>query len=184
MKSHRQITIRELMLLVLFAGLGIAGLSTGGVLASTTIGIAIILTTGFAIVAFVGRDQLRSLAIGFLVPVVGYAATVLSVGSSELDPYEGKLPTSKLLQPAFQFIVRTEYVNFMTGEPVPNYNPATDPTRGAGGGFGGTAVGLKETPDRATFMSLAHVLLAMLFGYAGAKFAVWVHCRQSKSGAA
>lgn len=30
-------------------------------------------------------------------------------------------------------------------------------------------------PDRQTFMSLGHVLIAMMFGYAGAKFAVGVH---------
>lgn len=187
MKSHRQLTVRELMLIVMFAGVGIAGLTTGGVLASIVVGGAIILTTGCAIVAFVGRDPLRSLAIGFLIPTIAYAATVLSIGSSELDPYEGKLPTTKLLQPAFRLMVRQNYVNVVTGQLMPNYDPATDSNLGGGGfgggGFGGT-IGLKETPDRATFMSLAHVLLAMIFGYAGARFAAYVHDRQLPIGTA
>lgn len=179
MKSNRQFTIRELMSVVLFAAVGIAGLTTGGVVASAIVGLAIVATTCFAIVAFVGREQLRSFAIGFVIPVIAYAATVLSIGITELDPYAGKLPTTQLLRPAFQLIVRKSWVNMFTGQPVPNYNPATAPSSG-GGGFGGTPpIGLVETPDRTTFMSLAHAILAMIFGYAGAKFALWIHRRQS-----
>jgi hypothetical protein len=70
----------------------------------------------------------------------------------------------------------------MTGEPLPDYDPTTAPI---GGGsvpgmptFGGAPVGMKETPDRAAFMSVAHALLAMVFGYAGSKFAIYIHRRQ------
>ena len=99
------------MAIVLFAALGVAALSTGGLLASMVVGAAIVFTTAFAIVAFVGRKQLRSFAIGFLIPVVAYSATVLSLGNSELDPYEGKLPTTKLIKPAFELFVRRQYVS-------------------------------------------------------------------------
>ena len=179
MSKYRQFTIRELLLFVLFFGAGLGGLSNGGLFASVVLGVAIFVTTGFAIVAFVAQDELRACAIGFLIPVISYAVTILSVGSSELDPYQGKLPTTKLLQPAHRLIVKTEWINVMTGVSVPDYDPATDVNRGGGGGgFGGTVV-FRETPDRNTFMSLAHVLMAMMFGYAGAKFAVFVHHRQS-----
>lgn len=177
MNHHRQITLRELMLVVLFAGIGLSGLLVGGLMASMLVGGVMILTVGFAIVAFVGRDQLRALAIGFLIPVLAYGAMVLSIGPIELDPYEGHLPTTQLLLPAYQRIVKTEYFNLATGAPAPGYDPATAPKFG-GSGFGGPAMGARETPDRKTFMSLAHILIAMLLGYCGAKFAVWLHRQQ------
>ena len=46
MTKHRQLTIRELMLLVVFASVGFGGLLTGGVFASVLICAAIIFTTG------------------------------------------------------------------------------------------------------------------------------------------
>ncbi|MEX2138316.1 MAG: hypothetical protein WD894_03595 [Pirellulales bacterium] len=149
----------------------------GGVMATIVLGVVLIVTIGFAIVAFVGRDELRAAAIGFLVPVIVYAASIFAVGSSELDPYEGKLPTTKLIQPAFRLIVRAEWVNVMTGEPMPDYDP-TNPGPYGAIGPAGPPVGLKETPDRTIFMSVAHALLAMVFGYAGSKFAVYVYRRQ------
>ena len=160
------------MLVFVFAGLGLAGLSAGGVLASIVVGISIIVTTGFAIVAFVGRDQLRSFAIGFLIPVIGYAATVLAIGASELHPYQGRLPTTKLFGRVFRLVVKQQYVNLETGETVTDYDPTAVQL-----GTGPTIVP-SETPERTTFMSLAHVLTALMFGYVGAKFAVWIYRRQ------
>lgn len=105
---------------------------------------------------------------------------LLAIGKSELDPYEGKLPTTKIIQPAFELMVKPEYVNTMTGEPVPDH----DPTAILGSGvFGHSLVGMRETPDRTTFMALAHVLLAMIcgsVGSVGAKFAVWIDPKQSQ----
>ena len=166
----------------MFVALGISGLSVGGLLASIVTAIAIVASTALAIVAVVGRKELRSFAIGFLIPVVAYSAMLLSIGKSELDPYAGKLPTTKLIRPAFEMIVKIEYVDFTTGEALPDYDPAANPGLG-GGGFGG--VGIREIPDRSTFMSLAHVILAMICGYIGAKFAVWIdrnHADVSTSG--
>ena len=180
MTKHHRFTLRELMLVVLFAALGIAGLSAGGVLASIAVGIAIVVTMGSAIVAFVGRDELRAYAIGFLVPVLSYAAIVLSIGKSELDPYDGHLPMTRLMRPAFELVVETTYVDAFTGEPVPDYDPAIDQNPMSGLGMGGGPL-VSESPDRRTFTSLAHVLFAMLFGYCGAKFAVWVHTKQTRT---
>jgi hypothetical protein len=177
MVAYQQLTIRELMAIVLFAATGLAALSRGGLFASIVIGAAIIITTAFAIVAFVARAEFRSFALGFLIPVVTYSAAVLSIGKSELDPYEGMLPTTKLLKPCFELLVNREYVNLMTNQPVPDYDPTANTGLG-GGGMGGSPVGMRETPDRPTFMSLAHVLLAVMFGYIGAKFAVWVDRKQ------
>jgi len=180
MSKYPQLTLRELMLGILFIGSGCAGLLTGGVMATIVLGVALIVTIGVAIVALVGRDELRAAAIGFLVPVIVYAASIFAAGSSELDPSEGKLPTTKLIQPAHQLVVRAEWVNLMTGEPVPDYDPTTTAPTGPYGAnrFAAPPVGLKETPDRTTFMSVAHALLAMVFAYAGSKFAVYVYRRQ------
>lgn len=185
MKAASQLSLRELLAIVLFAGLGLASLRAGGVFASIVNFGAMVLTVCFAIIAFVGREQLRVFAIGFLIPVVAYAGIVLTVGKSELDPYEGKLATSQLLRPLFRMIAKPIWTNTLTGEVVPDYNPAKDPNRGGGGmggggmgGLAGSPMGYSESPDRSTFMSLAHVLVAMMFGYAGGRFAVAVHCRQ------
>lgn len=178
MAAYQQLTIRELMAIVLFAAIGLAGLSAGGWFASVIIVAATIITTGFAIVAFVGRGQFKSLAVGFLIPVVTYSALVVSMGESELDPYGGMLPTTKLIKPCFELLVKREYVNLETNQPVPDYDP--DANSGLGRDIDGSPVGTRETPDRPTFMSLAHVLLAMIFGYAGAKFAIWVDRKQSQ----
>jgi hypothetical protein len=183
MSKYPQLTIRELMLDIVFVGIGFAGLVAGGVMAAIFLGGALIVTIAFAIVAFVGRDESRAAAIGFLVPVIIYAASILAIGHSELDPY-GNLPTTKLIQPAHRLIVRQEWINAMTGEALPDYDPTTAPKFGGGGvgglyTVGGAPVGMKETPDRTTFMSVAHALLAMVFGYTGSKFAVYIHRRQT-----
>jgi hypothetical protein len=177
MSKYPQLTLRELMLGVFFVGLGCAGLVAGGLMATIVLGVVLITIMGVGIVAFVGRDEVRAAAIGFLIPVFVYSVSIYSLGSSELDPYEGKLPTTKLIEPAFRVIVRQEFIDAMTGEPMPGYDPTTAPV-GGGGSFGLSSVSLKETPDRTIFMSVAHALLAMVLGYAGSKFAVYVYHRQ------
>ncbi|MEO8498921.1 MAG: hypothetical protein ABI614_27985, partial [Planctomycetota bacterium] len=152
--------------------------------ASCTVFLATVVTMCLAIVAFVGRYTTQAFAIGFLIPVIAYGIAILAVGKSELDPYEGRLPTSKLLLPVFRVMTKQTWTNVLTAEVVPDYDPATDPNRGGagGGGFGGSPMALSEFPDRPTFMSLGHILIAMIFGYAGAKFAVIVHCEQRNVG--
>ena len=92
------------------------------------------------------------------------------MGSNELDPYEGDLPTTKWLQPAHKAMVQQTLIDTSAWQVTPDYDPAIDPTGGNWNG-GGTGV-ISELPDRPTFMGLAHLLLALLFGYAGAKFGV------------
>jgi hypothetical protein len=182
MSSQPQVSLREILFVVLFAAIGLASLRAGGVVASCTVFLAIVVTMCMAIVAFVGRYTTQAFAIGFLIPVIAYGAAVLAAGKSELDPYEGKLPTSRLLLPLFQVMAKQTWTNLLTGQVVPDYDPTTDPDRAGpvGGGFGGSPMGVSESPDRPTFMSLGHVLVAMMFGYTGAKFAVIVHRKQRK----
>jgi len=168
------------MILVLFAGLGMASLRIGGVVGSITVFLAIVLCMGLGIVAFVGRNEPQAFAIGFLVPVIAYAAIVLAAGTSELDPYSGRLPTTRALGPVYESVVTRTWFDLTTGQEVPNYDPEKNQQAGvAMAGFrGGRTVGGREQPDRRTFMLLAHVLVALAFGYVGGKFAIFVYLRQ------
>lgn len=181
MKLPAQFSLRELLCVVLFAGLGLAALRTGGMLASVMVFLAYLLLSALGIVVVVGRGPLQAFAIGFVIPVIIYGTVVYAMGSNELDPYAGKLPTTRWLLPVQKAMVQRTWIDMSTGQAVPDYDPATDTTDGnaGGGGFGGgRMMGISESPDRATFMGLAHLLLALLFGYAGAKFAVVLYRRR------
>lgn len=177
MKFLPQFSLREILFVVLFAGLGLAALRAGGVVASFVVFLAIVVTMGLAIVVFVGRRTIQAFAIGFLIPTIAYGVAVYALGKSELTP-NGKLATSRLLAPLYRVMVKQIWTNFSTGEVVPDYDPATDPDPG------GSMMTMTESPDRLTFMSLGHILLAMIFGYCGAKFAVIVHRTQQRPGPA
>ena len=97
------------------------------------------------------------------------------LGAPELDPYEGKLPTSRLLLPLFK-VMSVQTWHDSTGKVIPNYNPASNPSFGT---FGAASVSLAESPDRPTFMVLGHIIFAMAFGYSGAHFAVAVYRKQN-----
>lgn len=178
MKSRLQVSLRELLLFVLFAAIGLASLGGGELMGSILVMLAIFATMAAAIVAFVGRNSMQAFAIGFLLPVLVYGAVVLAAGESKLDPYMGKLPTTRLLRPMFRLMVKTTWTDMSTGQVVPDYDPETDhnPVN-----FGAPTMGASESLDRRTFTSLGHVLFAMLFGYAGAKFAVAVHRKQHET---
>lgn len=175
MKTFPQFTLRELLFAVLFVALGLASLRAGGVLASITIMLAIVLSMGMAIIAFVGRGELQAFAIGFSIPVVAYAATIAAAGSSEFDPTEGNLPTSKMLLPLFNTMTQEIWIDDLTGEVIPDFDPAKDTYRGSAG-FGSAV--RSNYPDRQTFMTVGQVLAAMFFGYTGGKFAVLIYRRR------
>ena len=178
MKHHFQLSVRELMLLVFVTGLGLAGLCTGGWIAS--LGVLMLTTVAMAlgIVAVVGHGHDRLFAIGFLIPLMIYMGVHAYVGPTELDAY-GKLPTTRLIQPIYELLVRVEYIDSNTGKAIPNYDPTKNP--GLGGGGAAPPVTLKVIPDRETFMTLAHALFAVTLAYIGGKFAVWVAGRPPRT---
>jgi hypothetical protein len=162
-------SVRELIVLIAFFAFGIASLRAGGVLASITGFAGIVLIMALAITAFVGTGRLKSFSIGFILPLVVYAATVLLAKTNELDPYEGRLPTTQVLRYAHQVLVRKIWTDLKTGNVIPDFDITKNPNR---------PVALDEYPDRSTFMPLAHMLLAMLIGWIGGKFALYIHQRQ------
>ena len=177
MNTYKQFTIREGLILVFVAGFAVASLSVGGIVASLFLIFALVLVTAFAISAFVGREDLRTYAIGFVLPVFLYSLILFAFGASEFNPHNGKLPTTNLMGPLFEGMVKLEYVD-KDGNVVQDYDPAKKPT--SGGGFGTPTIYPRQTPNRITFMSIAHTILAMLAGYLGGKFAQFISKDHSK----
>lgn len=171
MRSRIQFTLRELLVVIAFAALGLAALSTGGVIGSIVVSLAMIVTMGLAIVAFVGRRSRQAFAIGFLIPVIVNATVMLVAGKSEFDLYAGQLPTTRLLRPMCAMVFKVAW--YQGGIFIPGYDRDNDPNHGAGMTY-------LNSPQHETFMKLGHILIAMTLGYAGAKFAVIVHRRESK----
>ena len=181
-------TIRELGLLTAFLAVGCAGLKYANELWWSVLALGtFVLLLAALITALVGRGPWRAAAIGFAVAVLAYAILLRSVPlsantntSPELEPYSGSLPTSRLLLPLFKSIVRTKWIDGSTGQEVPNYQPPS-PGGFVGGGFGGlgTSVYLQATPQGDDFMKVGHVLWALVFGYCGGRFAMWVHRRSA-----
>ncbi|UUO07036.1 hypothetical protein M4951_01690 [Blastopirellula sp. J2-11] len=171
-------SLRELMVVALIAGLGLATLNAGGWLASGMIFLAMVLLMGLAIVALVGNGIERAYAIGFVIPAICYGVLVWSGGNRELDPYESQLPASHLLQPLFQAMAKTTWVDIFSGKEIPKPKA---PTASSGGFLGvGVSQGVpKESINRETFMKTGHLLFALAMGYAGAKFAVAVDRRST-----
>jgi hypothetical protein len=143
--------------------------------------------------AAVDRGPRQAAAIGFVLWAGVYAylmttgAGIAYVRQSELDPYEGSLPTTQILRPLFEAIVQRRWIDSVTGQEIPNYDPnqPIPPSNSGGLGGGGFAGGMgmgggmgwpasptmAETPAREDFMAIGHLLWLLLFGYVGARLA-------------
>jgi hypothetical protein len=175
-----RISLREFLSIVLATALMIASLSVGGVVASITAFIGIVALMATAIVAFVGYGQPRAFAIGFLLPIVVYAALILIAGPTEMDLYDGRLPTTQMLQPIHNLLVKRTYTyggKVIPKEDVKNYST----TSGGGGMMGAPTLGFTEVPDRNTFMSLAHGFIGIVLGWIGGKFAVFIYHSKTRA---
>lgn len=174
-----RVSLMELMAVLAAVGVGCAALKYAGDVWWTVLSAAALV--GFlaaAVVAVVGRGPGQARAIGFVLCVGIYALLLWSakVGNGqnrELDPYDGRLPTTKLLKPVFESLVVRTYIDAFTGKEMTNYNPPP----GTVLGNSGTIIS-QETPDRGQFMAIGHLLWAVLFGYLGSRFAAWVDRRR------
>jgi hypothetical protein len=148
----------------------LASLRAGGALAAAALCIGSTAIVAISIIAFVGREKPKCFATGFLIPLIAYGAFYAAAGTDELDPYYGTLPSTRMLRPVYDVVVARSWVDLNTGDDLPDYQPATYPARHEGGLLpaGVSAVKRSESPDRKTFMSVGHMLLAMLLGYAEA----------------
>jgi hypothetical protein len=143
-------------------------------------GLSLLAFMALAVMAVVGVGQQQGFARGFVICVLIYGAVLFLSGLQELDPYVGRLPTTKALLPVYQFIQSGNYVDLMTGQPVPpptnsrtSFNGGMLGGGGMGGGMGGM-IGYLEQPDRKDFMTIGHLLWADLLGLIGGLFAGFI----------
>lgn len=150
--------------------------------------LGIIVCIAFAVIAIVDSGRRQAFATGFVAAIVVYTAVFFLTPGNELDPYEGKLPTTMLLRPLFEATTKQTWTDLVTGEELPDYVPTPAISAARGGtitepGTGGIpvvrSVGLSESPNRAQFMSIGHIFWAALFGYLVGKFALHVFGRRN-----
>lgn len=163
----------EILTLLLVGGVGFATMRTGGMMAQAALIVAMLLFIAMAIVAIVGEGAFRAAAIGFVVAAGIYGGLVFYCGADELTPEVGRLPTTQALEPLREAVTTYTYANMLTGETLTHEEALAAQ---AGSIPSGKPLVLSATlsPTREAFMSVAHTLIGMLLGYAGAKFAVAV----------
>jgi hypothetical protein len=135
----------------------------------------------------VDRGARQALAIGFVLGAGIYLGVLYSrrsthgnsgwvkTSNAELDPYEGSLPTTLALRPLFQAITVNWYTDKSGNRVIRDQIPPQTLVGGLSRS-GYSYVG--EVPRREDFMRIGHCLWALLFGYAAAKFSLWVYVRR------
>ena len=108
-------TLRRVFAVVAVVAVACAALKFPGPWAPILFGVAFLLVAGMTIVAFVDRGSRQAYAIGFTLAALGYAATFVithtAFGRAELDPYSCRLPTTKILAPAFTLLVERTWTD-------------------------------------------------------------------------
>ena len=168
-------SIRNLLSAVGFIAVAAAALRYGGVLAWLTIGLVAAFALAMGIVVSVANRTRRVFAIGFLFPFIAYGLVHYLSAHDETNLYDSKLPTTQLLKSVFQGIETREYYDRNTSEILADYDPdapqAAGPRR---------SISWRETPERRSFATLGHALMAMMCGLAGGFFALRI--RDDKTG--
>jgi hypothetical protein len=140
------------------------------------------------IVAVVDRGPRQAFAIGFAIIIVAYGTTLLTGTSGfggdlnsknvEFDQWAGRLPTTRLLRYVHAAVQTSGYFDNVTGKELPNYDPANPPNRFRGVGGFAPGVSYRESPPRGKFMPIGHMWWALLLGYLGGVFAMFVYRRR------
>jgi hypothetical protein len=167
----------EILTLLLVGGVGFAALRTGGMMASATLVVAALLFMALAILAIVGGGALRAGAIGFVVAGGIYGGLVFYFGAAELGQ-NGSLPTSQALEPLHDAMATFTYTDVMTGKRMNQEKASALIEAADAASVPRPLFSVESVPTREEFMSVAHALIGMALGYAGAKFAVAVRRRE------
>jgi hypothetical protein len=193
-----RMSLRGMLILVALFAIGIVSLVyANDFWVSVVTGIVIVALIAALIVAFVDRGFSQAFAVGFVLVGFVYALAVLSGYSSLASgnitsdmrnlefTYGGRLPTTYSLRFLHQTVIHRTYTD-LSGNPLPNYDPAKDSKTasvgGGGGGFsrGGFPARTHESPTREDFMPIGHCWWALLLGYVGGIFAMYVHRRRMR----
>lgn len=169
-----RLSLRELLMLVALVASATASLKYASQLwLALVAGVTTVAFCAALIVAAVDRGQRQAFAMGFALTMIAYGATLMTgdrtVGfggnmhskNIEFDPWEGRLPTTRLLR----------YVHIAVNEnrQVPMSQP-----------FGGATTRLVEIPPREVFMPIGHCWWALLLAYVGGRFAATVYMRRTR----
>ncbi|HEV7280519.1 MAG TPA: hypothetical protein VGN57_09960 [Pirellulaceae bacterium] len=165
----------EMLALTFVLGLGFAALRTGGVLASLALFGGLIAVIAATIAAVIGHDRVRIFSIGFLIASGIYAGAFYFFGENELHPYSGRLPTTRLVEPLRTAMTTITFLDTKTGKEVSA--ETADVWRNSANSDNWNRAETVQSPDPADFLSVAHLLVGLLLGYAGGKFALTVHRR-------
>jgi hypothetical protein len=171
-------TVRGLLAVIAFFAVAFASLKFANeIWLAILSSVALLLLMAIAIVAFVGLGAMRAFAIGYALCVVIYGGAVYVSEKDEFDPARGGLPTTLMLRPVFTGPVQHTYTD-MSGKPMPrNYVPPQNSRRRTGFMSGGTIVLTAEHPSREVFMTIGHLLWAVILGFIGGQFAGFVYAR-------
>jgi hypothetical protein len=190
-----RVSLREMFVLVAAVSLAIVSLIFASLPWQAIIGLMAMLSAIVAIiVGLVDRGPRRAFAIGFAVAMLGYLLVFLNSqkftlartdANVELDAYQGRLPTSLLLQYFYAGSNRGGYFVVPTGERIPESESATlSPIPGNAWGQLQTSTGrpvyYEERPPRENFMAIGHFWWGLLFGYVGGHFARFVYLRRAR----
>jgi predicted PurR-regulated permease PerM len=145
-----------------------------------------------AVIAAVDRGRPQAFALGFVICAATYGLFLVLADkggqlSRELDPYEGRLPTTRLLRPLFELIVDRTWYESQTGKPLPGYQPAGAEASPIYGSTAVSAAGpipyAEERPTRNEFMRLGHLLWGLLLGYLGGRLGAVIYTRRVRRAA-
>jgi hypothetical protein len=197
-------SLREFLLLVAAVVVGLCALIFGnGMWLAAVAAFTMLAIMTQLIVALADRGHRQAFALGF----VACAVTYLSIFfvETEIHPYQGRFPTTRLLRIFFESVRERLYVDESSGDRVLHSDipPAariiednswtiiSPPSqggsviaemnsrpRGMSGSAGVVFRRIGDFPDRRQFMPTGHLLWALLFGYIGGHFGRRVYRRR------
>jgi len=179
-----RLSLRELLAIVVFFGVACIALKFANEVWLSVIAFATLLIFLAAVItAIIDRGNRQAFAIGVVICCSVYGAMVMLSRSDsryrEFDPYDGNLPTTKVLLPLFKAIVWNRPTQDTGGMVSAGMSSAgVSSMMMMGNGFGTNLVAPQEVPDRYTFMTIAHLLWALLLGAVGGHFARFVYSRR------
>ena len=178
-----QLSLRSLLVLVTLIALAIVSLRFASEAWRTAV-LTIVLVAFWAavIVAAIDRGKQQAFAIGFVLTMIIYAATVLILPlavyqfnntNPEFNPATGRLPTTRLLNPLYTAVADVHWFDFFTGKEIRGFDPNK-----SGSNSGPQQLSLKEYPSRYVFAMIGHLWWALLLGFCGGWFAKWIYLRR------
>ncbi|MGI9456819.1 MAG: hypothetical protein ACR2NU_09665 [Aeoliella sp.] len=199
-----RVSLREFLGIVTFVAVACAAMRYASPLWDSILSIVVILIgTATTIIACVERGKQQAFTIGFAACLIGYSVAwsleeppkmvYEPISGNENYIRTGKSPLTKFLSEGWMALRAPYYVTTKTNQAMERYDgPITDvalvrmgranipPPKNLSNWpkSAGTVYHLTIRPRLDTFTAIGHALFALLFGYLGGKFAVFVYHRR------